>query len=169
MSFKRRLSNRHGFRRPQRMLTKDVRRNTDRSATCANHVDVVRVRSVFLQMSVVNILRGLPCRLESQHLTLQWAIYFCRWGIGWVNKAQYFRSARRFGAVGSNSSLDFSRVFSRHLASRHLNWSSSSETKRSFFHLVAHVISSTCRQRPRQVSFDDNKHWQSYFNFQPLV
>ena len=34
---------------------------------------------------------------------------FCRWGFGWVDKAQCFRSARRFGAVGS--SQDFSRVF----------------------------------------------------------
>ena len=39
----------------------------------------------------------------------QWTIYFCRWGFGWVDKAQCFRSARRFGAVGS--SPDFSRVF----------------------------------------------------------
>ena len=44
-----------------------------------------------------------------------------RWGFGWVDKAQCFRSARRFGAVGS--SPDFSRVFSRHLACRHLNLS----------------------------------------------
>ena len=30
----------------------------------------------------------------------QWTIYFFRWGFGWVdNKAQCFRSARRFGAV----------------------------------------------------------------------
>ena len=48
----------------------------------------------------------------------QWTIYFCRWGFGWVDKAQCFRSAWRFGAVGS--SPDFSRVFSWHLASRHL-------------------------------------------------
>ena len=33
-------------------------------------------------------------------------------GFGWVDKGQCFRSARRFGAVGSS--------FSRHLASRHL-------------------------------------------------
>ena len=33
----------------------------------------------------------------------------CRWGFGWVDKAQGFQSARRFGAVGS--SPDFSRVF----------------------------------------------------------
>ena len=39
----------------------------------------------------------------------QWTIYFCRWGFGWVDKAQCFRSARRFGAAGS--SPDFSRVF----------------------------------------------------------
>ena len=36
-------------------------------------------------------------------------------------KAQCFRLARRFGAVGS--SLDFSRFFSRYSASRHLNLS----------------------------------------------
>ena len=35
---------------------------------CANHVDVLTVRSVFLRMSIVNILRGLPCRLESLRL-----------------------------------------------------------------------------------------------------
>ena len=39
----------------------------------------------------------------------QWTIYFCRWGFGWVDKAQCFPSARRFGAVGS--SPNFSRVF----------------------------------------------------------
>ena len=39
----------------------------------------------------------------------QWTIYFCRWGFGWVDRAQCFRSARRFGAVGS--SPDYSRVF----------------------------------------------------------
>ena len=40
----------------------------------------------------------------------------CRWGFGWVDKAQNFKSARWFGAVGS--SPDFSRHFSRHDASR---------------------------------------------------
>ena len=50
----------------------------------------------------------------------QWTIYFCRWGFGWVDKAQCFRSARRFGAAGS--SPDFSRVFSWHGASRPLSW-----------------------------------------------
>ena len=38
------------------------------------------------------------------------------WGFGWVDKAQCFRSARR---IGPGSSPDFSRVFSRHFASRH--------------------------------------------------
>ena len=38
-----------------------------------------------------------------------WTIYFCRWGFGWIDKAQCFRSARWFGAAGS--SPDFSRVF----------------------------------------------------------
>ena len=33
----------------------------------------------------------------------------CRWGFGWVDKAQCFRSARRFGAV--DSSPDFSGFF----------------------------------------------------------
>ena len=50
----------------------------------------------------------------------QWTIYFCRWGFGWVDKAQCFRSARRFGAAGS--SPDFSRGFSRHGAPRPLSW-----------------------------------------------
>ena len=36
--------------------------------TCANHVDVLTVRLVFLRMSIVIILRGLPCRLESLRL-----------------------------------------------------------------------------------------------------
>ena len=44
----------------------------------------------------------------------------CRWGFGWVDKAQCFRSARRFGAAGS--SPDFSRGFSRHGAPRPLSW-----------------------------------------------
>ena len=39
----------------------------------------------------------------------QWTIYFCRWEFGWVDKAQCFRSAWRFGAAGS--SPDFSRGF----------------------------------------------------------
>ena len=39
----------------------------------------------------------------------QWTIYFCRWGFRWVDKAQCFRSAWRFGATGS--SPDISRVF----------------------------------------------------------
>ena len=43
-----------------------------------------------------------------------------RWGFGWVDKAQCFRSARRFGAAGS--SPDFSRGFSRHGAPRPLSW-----------------------------------------------
>ena len=63
-----------------------------------------------LRMSIVNILRGLPCRLESLRLkfTNEPSI-FCRWGFGWVDKAQCLRSARRFGAVGS--SPDFSGFF----------------------------------------------------------
>ena len=43
-----------------------------------------------------------------------------RWGFGWVDKAQCFRSARRFGAAGS--SPDFSRGFSRHGAPWPLSW-----------------------------------------------
>ena len=50
----------------------------------------------------------------------QWTIYFCRWGFVWVDKAQCFRSARRFGAAGS--SPDFSRGFSRHGAPSPLSW-----------------------------------------------
>ena len=41
-------------------------------------------------------------------------------GFGWVDKAQCFRSARRFGDTGS--SPDFSRGFSRHGAPRPLSW-----------------------------------------------
>ena len=36
--------------------------------TCANHVDVLTIRSVFPSNVHINILRGLPCRLESQRL-----------------------------------------------------------------------------------------------------
>ena len=36
--------------------------------TCANHVDVLTVWSVFPSNVHINILRGLPCRLESLHL-----------------------------------------------------------------------------------------------------
>ena len=77
--------------------------------TCANHVDVLTVRSVFPSNVHINILRGLPCRLESLRLkfTNEPSI-FCRWGFGRVDNAQCLRSARRFGAAGS--SPDFSRV-----------------------------------------------------------
>ena len=36
--------------------------------TCANHVDVLTVGSVFPSNVHINILRGLPCRLESLRL-----------------------------------------------------------------------------------------------------
>ena len=36
--------------------------------TCANHVEVLTVRLVFLRMSIINVLRGLPCRSESLRL-----------------------------------------------------------------------------------------------------
>ena len=64
--------------------------------------------------------KEIPCRLESLRLkfTNEPSIFFCRWGFGWVDKAQCFRSARRFGAAGS--SPDFSRGFSRHGAPRPL-------------------------------------------------
>ena len=72
-----------------------------------------------LPMSIVNILRGLPCRLESLRLKFtNEPSFLCGWGFGWVDKAQCFRSARRFGA---GSSPDFS-WFSRHLASWHLKF-----------------------------------------------
>ena len=45
----------------------------------------------------------------------QWTIYFCRWGFGWVDKAQCFRSARRFGAARFEPGLF--QGFSRHDAS----------------------------------------------------
>ena len=46
----------------------------------------------------------------------------CRWGFGWVvNKAQCFRSARRFWCRRFEPGLF--QGFSRHLASKHLNLS----------------------------------------------
>ena len=91
--------------------------------TCANHVDVLTVWSVFPSNVHINILRGLPCRLEKPAPKIrQWTIYFCRWGFGWVDKVQCFRSARRFGAAGS--SPDFSRGFSQHGAPWPLSWTS---------------------------------------------
>ena len=36
--------------------------------TCENHVDMFTVRSVFPSNVHINILRGLPCRLESLRL-----------------------------------------------------------------------------------------------------
>ena len=89
--------------------------------TCANHVDVLTVWSVCSfecpyqhpPWSPVSIGKPAP----KIH---QWTIYFCRWGFGWVDKAQCFRSARWFGAAGS--SPDFSRGFSRHGAPRPLSW-----------------------------------------------
>ena len=40
-----------------------------RTRLCANQVDVLTVRSVFPSNVHINILRGLPCRLESLRLT----------------------------------------------------------------------------------------------------
>ena len=101
----------------------------------------VRTRTYGTKSPSRSSLIGVPLNVHCQHPPWspvsigkpapkihQWTIYFCRWGFGWVDKAQCFRSARRFDAVGS--SPEFSRVFSRHLASGHLNLSSSSHVLR---------------------------------------
>ena len=66
--------------------------------TCTDHVDVLTVRSVFFWMSIINILRGLSCRLESLRLkfTNETSIFVDGDLFGRVDKAQCFRSARRF-------------------------------------------------------------------------
>ena len=75
----------------------------------------------FLRMSISTSSAWSPVSIGKPAPKIhQWTIYFCRWGFGWVDKAQCFRSARRFGAAGS--SPDFSRVFSWHGASRPLSW-----------------------------------------------
>ena len=70
-------------------------------------------------MQIISAKRHVYGTLESLRLNHQRTIYFRRWGFGWVDKAQCFRSARRFGAV--DSSPDFSRGFSRHGALRPLS------------------------------------------------
>ena len=65
----------------------------------------------FLRMSISTSSAWSPVSIGKPAPKIhQWTIYFCRWGFGWVDKAQCFRSARRFGAAGS--SPDFSRGFS---------------------------------------------------------
>ena len=89
--------------------------------TCANHVDVLTVWSVFSFKCPYQHPPWSPVSIGKPAPKIhQWTIYFCRWGFGWVDKAQCFRSARRFGAAGS--SPDFSRGFSRHGAPRPLSW-----------------------------------------------
>ena len=79
-------------------------------------INVLTVRSVFSPNDHIYILRGFLCQLESLRLKFSnEPSIFCRWGLGWVDKAQCFRLARRFGAAGS--SLDFFMGFSRHGAS----------------------------------------------------
>ena len=82
--------------------------------------------SSFLQISTINILRGLPCRCESLHLkfTSEPSIFVDG---DLAESIKRSRASDRlgdfffFGAVGS--SPDVSRVFSWHLATRHLNLS----------------------------------------------
>ena len=111
VNFRRRLSIRH--RTPRRMLTMDIRKTPtglwlrtrlvritwtcSQSDRCSSSVHCQHP-----PWSPVSIGKPAP----KIH---QWTIYFCRWGFGWVDKVQCFRSARRCGAVGS--SPDFSRVF----------------------------------------------------------
>ena len=67
------------------------------------------------------------CRLESLHLkfTNEPSLFGDGDLAESIKRSVCFRSAKRFGAVGS--SPDFSRVFSRHLTSRQLNLSGSSQ------------------------------------------
>ena len=57
----------------------------------------------------IGILRGLPCRLDRLRLKFTHEPSLCRWGFGWVGKAQCLWLARRIDAAGSIP--DFSRVF----------------------------------------------------------
>ena len=91
-------------------------------------IDSAKSPSTKIDGSLVNFRRrlsnrhGRPQRMLTIDIRIhQWTIYFCRWGFGWVDKAHCFQSATWFGAI--SSSLNFSGIFSRHLASRHLNLS----------------------------------------------
>ena len=75
--------------------------------------------AVFFRLIRLSVLLSL-CRWGFGWV-FRWGFgWVFRWGFGWVDKAQCFRSARRFGAAGS--SPDFSRGFSRHGAPRPLSW-----------------------------------------------
>ena len=43
--------------------------------------------------------KSISRQMPSTQLNHQWTFHFCKWVFGWVDKAQCFRSARRFGAV----------------------------------------------------------------------
>ena len=86
---------------------------------------------LFYELRVVKNCRCQPWQTKNLNaLFLAWSHFpfyrnrafddESRWGFGWVDKAQCFRSARRFGAAGS--SPDFSRGFSRHGAPRPSSW-----------------------------------------------
>ena len=71
------------------------------------HHILEQIVSVSFQLSLLSVLCFF--HLLSIDVHLQLSLQY-RWGFGWVDKAQCFRSARRFGAVGLRP--DFSRVFS---------------------------------------------------------
>ena len=114
VKFRRRLSNRHG--RPRRMLIWTFEGNTNPTVSTSTWFAQVG-SSVLIELG--QIAGSAKC-MRVGGLACVRRYYFCKWGFGWVDKAQCFRSARRFGAAGS--SPDFSRGFSRHGAPRPLSW-----------------------------------------------
>ena len=98
-----------------------VSKNVVRVAITPRSPEVFQVDRCFLRMSIStsSVVSRVSIGKPAPKIH-QWTIYFCRWGFGWVDKAQCFQSARRFGAAGS--SPDFSRGFSRHGAPRPLSW-----------------------------------------------
>ena len=89
--------------------------------TCANHVDVLTVWSVFPSNVHINILRGLPCRLESLRLkfTNEPSIFVD----GDLDESIKRIASDRLGnLVPQVRAREFSRGFSRHGAPRPLSW-----------------------------------------------
>ena len=78
-----------------------------------------------------------------------------RWGFGWVDKAQYFQSARRIGAVGLSS--DFCRAFPRRGASKPLSRKFLSSRKR--LHIVFVTIYISFALSCLSLNFKLNVRW----------
>ena len=89
-------------------LRKKKKRRIPGSIDCDRHTSSrLHLPSWYLVLDFRHLL-AVPW-LFPQHMDLHVLLHFLYWGFGWVDKAQCFRSARRFGAAGS--SPDFSRVF----------------------------------------------------------